>query len=519
MNDKLSHSGSIGEILFEDSPVGVFTFDHTGRVTRCNRAMVKLLGAPDEKTTQLFNVLTLPTVPERIREDVIRKSLEDGQPRNADFEYVSMHGKRSYLRFHFLPVLADDGKVVEGIVAQAIDMSSVRHATEGLRLDSKRESLSLLAGSLSHDLNNIFTTLLGFTSLLSQPRELSPERTAKALRHTRKAAESGADLVGQLLNFTSERSADASAGSFVQALDQTTTLFSYGLPPAVKLTVRKGIADGVWTRGSITKVEQILLNVLLNARDALGPDEGTISVTASTVPTVAPGATPDSPDSKMGFVRVSITDTGSGISADVLPRIFEPYFTTKAQGHGTGLGLSSVWGLLQELGGAQTVESSVSSGTTFQLYFPVTEPQRESTADRTPHLHDLAGNGERILVVEPDSRLSEMLVWLLLKNGYKVLAAENTEHAFELLDTLGNTVNTIIWDLSVADDGFDQMADRAANAAIPLIQLANTGRLSSSSRELPTVTKPFAPTHLLETLATVLSTNSPTGTVDSGPRP
>ncbi len=510
MKDKLSHSGSIGNVLFEDSPVGVFTFDRTGRVTRCNRAMVELLGAPDEKTTHLFNVLTLPTVPERIRDDVIRKTLEDGKPRKADFEYVSMHGKRSYLRFHFLPVLADDGGV-EGVVAQAIDLSSLHHATEGLRRDSKMESLSLLAGSLSHDLNNIFTTLLGFTSLLSQPRELSPERTAKALRHTRKAAESGASLVGQLLNFTSERSAGASACSFTQALEQTTTLFSYGLNPAVVLEISNRVAKGIWVRSSITRVEQILLNILLNARDALGTDEGTISVSASEVSAARPGARPEPPDSKMGFVEVTITDTGCGISPEVLPKIFEPYFTTKEVGHGTGLGLSSVWGLLQELGGAQTVTSAPGEGTTFNLCFPITEPQRESTADLTPQLHDLAGNGERILVVEPDQRLSEMLVWLLLKNGYKALAAETREHAYEILNTLGDTIDGIIYDLSTADGAIDGVVERTANSAISLIQLTNTGRPTSSKRILPTITKPFAPTHLLETLATVLSANRPTG--------
>jgi DNA-binding response OmpR family regulator len=141
----------------------------------------------------------------------------------------------------------------------------------------------------------------------------------------------------------------------------------------------------------------------------------------------------------------------------------------------------------------------------------VTELQRESSADRTPQLHDLAGAGERILVVEPDPRLSEMLVWLLLKNGYKVLAAEHAEHALELLDTLGDTVNAIIWDLSAADAGFQQVVARAEESAMPIIQLANTGRFSSSSPKLPTVTKPFAPTNLLETLATALSTSGPGG--------
>lgn len=508
MKDKLNHSGSIGKVLFEDSPVGVFTFDRDGRVTRSNRAMIELLGAPDEKTTQLFSVLTLPTVPERIREDVIRRSLEDGKPRRAEFEYVSMHGKRSYLRFHFLPVIAVDG-TVEGIVAQAIDVSAVREATEGLRRTSKMDSLSLLAASLSHDLNNIFTTLLGFTSLLAQPQQLSPERTAKALSHTRKAAESGAKLVEQLLNFTSERQADASACGFAQAFVQATTLFSYGLNPTVNLGVESDVSESTWVRGSLTKVEQVLLNVILNAREALAQTEGTITVNASTVSGVPANAAPLPPESGMGFVLVTVEDTGPGIPPEVLPQIFDPHFTTKEPGRGNGLGLSSVWTILRELGGSQRVTSEVGRGTTFELYFPITAPRRESTEDRTPQLHSLAGQGERILVVEPDQQLSEMLVWLLLKNGYKALAAKEIEHSLEIMDTLGDTVQAIIWDLSAGEPDLDRMLKGTGQTVVPVIQLANTGRGAPLHPELPTLTKPFAPPHLLQALAQVLSAKRP----------
>ena len=504
MKERLSHPGSIGEILFEISPVGVFTFDRTGQVTRCNPTMVRLLGSPDEKTTHLFNVLTLPTVPERIREDIVRRCLEDGKARDAEFLYVSMHGKQSYLRFHFLPVLDQSG-VVEGVIAQAIDMSSVRHVAEGLRRSSKMESLSLMAGALSHDLNNIFTTLLGFTSILSRPLELTADRTAKAVSHTRKAAESGAKLVQQLLNFTSERRADASACPFAHALSQTTTLFSYGLPPQIKVMSHRKVPDSLWVRGSATKIEQVLLNILLNARDALEMQQGTISIHATTADEAPADALLCPPHSEMGFVRVAIEDSGSGMTPEVLQRIFEPYFTTKGPERGTGLGLPSVWGILQEVGGGLQVHSSAGSGSTFELYFPVTAPGRESTADQTPQLLSLAGNGERILVVEPDQQLSEMLVWLLLKNGYKALAATGAPHAAELLDSLGESIAAIIWDLSVGGKGLEDVVSRTSGMNLAIIQLTNTGRIAATRQDLPTVAKPFPPSQLLETLATALS--------------
>lgn len=470
--------------------------------------MVRLLGSPDEKTTHLFNVLTLPTVPERIREEIIRHCLADGKPRDAEFLYVSMHGKQAYLRFHFIPVLDEDGGV-DGVVAQAIDMSAVRHVAETLRRGSKMENLSLLAGSLSHDLNNIFTTLLGFTSILSGPLELSAERTARAVSHTRKAAESGAKLVQQLLNFTSERKADASSCPFTHALNQTTTLFSYGLAPQIKLASQCEVADSLWVRGSATKVEQVLLNILLNARDAMENERGTINIHAATVSEAPAEAMLTPPPSKMGWVKLAIEDSGSGMSPEVLQRVFEPYFTTKESGRGTGLGLSSAWGILQEIGGGLGVQSAAGSGTTFDLYFPVTEPRRESTADRTPQLLSLAGNGERILVVEPDPQLSELLVWLLLKNGYKALAAAESSHAAELMDSLGESVAAIIWDLSLGGEEFEAMLSRASGMALPVIQLTNTGRVALSHPDLPAVAKPFPPSHLLETLATALLARCP----------
>ncbi len=504
MDDRLSQNGSIGQTLFEGSPVGVFTFDREGRVLRCNPAMVALLGAPDEKTTQLFNVLTLPTVPARIREDVIRASLNDGKARTVDFEYVSMHGKRSYLRFHFLPIF-DANQEISGVVAQAVDMSAMRHLAEGLRRTSKMESLSLLAGSLAHDLNNIFTTLIGFTSLLSGSRQLSPERTAKAVDHIGKAANSGALLVEQLLNFTSERQAELSACRFQGAFKQAVTLFGYGLGPHIRFSAKEAGDPGLWVRGSLTKVEQVLLNVFLNARDALVDGRGTINVTSTLVGMPPADAVPQPADSPGGFICVTVSDNGGGIPADVLPRIFDPYFTTKEPGRGTGLGLSSVWGILQELGGCARVSSSVAVGTTFELFFPTTETKRETAGDMTPELQSLAGNGERVLVVEPDPQLSEMLVWLLLKNGYKAVAADQPDGALELLGTIGESIDAVIWDRTAAGPGLTRLLAVAGPARIPVMQLTNAGRGPLEHPHLPTVAKPFAPTRLLQVLARTLA--------------
>jgi two-component system, cell cycle sensor histidine kinase and response regulator CckA len=501
--ERLTNAGVLGTELFERGDVGVFTFDREGNVLRANPAMVRLLGSPDEKTTRLFNIFALPTVPRRVKENFVRPALADGQIRTAEFEYVSMHGKRADYRATFLPVV-DDGQVT-GCICQVVDITDLRQATDQLRRTSKMASLSLLAGSLAHDLNNIFTTLLGFASILEAGDEtIEPEKRTRALGFIRKAATSGGNLVEQLLGFTSERRAADSCCALNRALQQAVTLFSYGVPQEVEVSLDSELPS-VWVEGSCTRFEQIVLNVLLNARDAIGKHPGRISISAELHPESPEGVSPKVDSPAEGFVKIVIEDTGSGMSPDVIARVFDPYFTTKEHGRGTGLGLSSVWGILKEVGGGARVTSTAGEGTRFEVFVPVADRKVVPAEERAPVLGSHRGKGERVLVVESAPEIRELLVWILLKNGYKAIAAESCARASDILRAMAETIQCVVFeaDLPVAES--EELLLTLADLEMPTLHVTGIARPLPRTSHTLGLRKPFTPGRFLMALGRLLA--------------
>jgi two-component system cell cycle sensor histidine kinase/response regulator CckA len=491
----------IGAKLFTDGPVGVFVFDRTGQVVRANDAMLRLLGSPDEKTTKLFNVFTLPTLSEKSRQ-ALRAIIDSGEQGVIDIEYLSMHGKKTALFVTVLPV--KDGDETTGAICHAVDNTAMRETMERVKQGGKMESLTLMAGSLAHDLNNIFTTIIGFASLLGTAEgSLPPERRTKGLAMLQNAANSGAQLVEQLVSFTSERAARTPACRFAEAFDRSLSLFSFGLPRELAFAQQRGPDTDVLVRGSTGKLEQIFLNVLINARDAVGKRPGRIEIAARTTTTAPPDALPATPDPPSGYVAVRITDTGMGIAPENLDRIFDPYFTTKPEGKGMGLGLSSVWGILNELGGRIRVESGVGEGATFEIFLPVATSEDREPGEDAPRIAALVGAGQRILVVEQDPSLRTLLVWVLLRNGYKALEAESGERAASLLADAAQSVECVVVDLGMPLLHLD-MFHNEIPPALPVLYLVSPGRRIPARDPSMALRKPFSPQRFLEQLGRLL---------------
>jgi len=492
----------IGSWLFARSETGIFTFDRSGRVLRANPHMLKLLGSPDEETTTTFNVFSLPTMPDRLRE-VMSRVLDTGEMQSIDTDYVSMHGRKSSLRATFIPV-KEDGEVV-GALCHALDISHQKQVEDQLRRTGKMESLSLLAGTLAHDLNNIFTTLLGFSSILAHNGDLQPERRDKALSMVHKAATSGARLVEQLLGFASERQAQDQACEFSKAFEQAVSLFSYGLSPNINLEASSLFPSDGLVRGSITKIEQIILNLAINARDAIGEGQGEIKVLAGFSAMATPQATPRTGDPRRGYARVTITDNGTGISRENLPKIFDPYFSTKATGRGTGLGLSSVWGILRELGGRVHVDSTPGEGSRFDVFLPVATPDERFGQGEVAKTVSVQSRGQRVLVVENDPEVRELLVWILQRNAFKALEADSCSSGAQILDNVGSAVECVIADFDLPSAQLAILDDALKGTGIPVLYLTGSGRMMPRREGSLALRKPFRPKHLLETLARLLN--------------
>lgn len=490
---------NLGALLFERGETGVVSIDSSGQVLRANAAMLRLLGSPGEATTLLFNVFELPTIPPALRKEC-RESLVSGRVHEAQFEYTSMHGKRTHVRMVSIPVMFEE-QFIGGCI-QLFDVSASKAAEDQLRRTSKMESLSLLASSLAHDLNNVFTALVGYSSLLRKPGGLPPSRHAHALEMIEKASGSGARLVENLLSFTSERTAHLPTCSFGDACRQAVALFSCGLPPEIQVECRFEAPD-VRIRGSANKIEHLIINLALNARDAILPRPGAVRFTSRLVDTYPPDCLLRV-TARGRFVELVVEDTGSGIRPENVPRIFDPYFSTKAPGRGTGLGLSSVWGILKELGGTIRVSSTQGVGTLFSVYLPLATEEDDGTHAELPPFGEAFGRGQRVLLVESDSDLGTLLVWVLLRNGYKVLHCASTLQAEGILQNSVHGIDGVVAEDQGLGSSCERFQQKVAASGLPMLRL--TSRPAPLDARSPaTLQKPFRPEQLLDAVSNLFA--------------
>ena len=498
MNTKLSDLATLGSIFFERGEAGIVVIDATGQVIRANPYVLALLGSPGEATTRLFNVFELPTFPASLRRD-LRDTLSAGQRHDTHVDYVSMHGKRIYMRMVSIPLL-EEGRFV-GAMLQLFDMSATKAAEEQLRRTSKMESLSLLAGSLAHDLNNVFTALVGYSSLLRKPGGLPPSRHAHALEMVEKASMSGAKLVENLLSFTSERNAQLPTCEFEEAFKQATALFSCGLPKEIVVETHSTVGQAR-IRGSANKLEHLIINLALNARDAILPRSGTILLEARLVDTYPPDCLLRV-TARGSFVELSVKDDGTGIRPENIQRIFDPYFSTKAPGRGTGLGLSSVWGILKELGGTVRVVSRLGHGSTFSLYLPLATPEDAFASSEVPVVHAMIGAGQRVLLVESDPDLGTLLVWVLLRHGYKVLHCASALQAAGIVESQEHHLDAVVAEDQGIGSSLERFISKVGASKLPLLRLSSRSIPHDRAEEkhMHSLAKPFTPESFLEAVA------------------
>jgi len=319
------------------------------------------------------------------------------------------------------------------------------------------ESIGTLASGIAHDLNNILSPILMATGLLRRTLESDPD-AMRMLQIIENSAERGAGVVKQVLTFA--RGAEGQRVS-IQAkhlLGELSKIMAQTFPRAIDIQMQ--LPKDLWIiNGDPTQLHQVLLNLCVNARDAImsvpAPDHAPEPVRRMTImaentdidqhfASMNPGAT-------LGpHVVVSVSDTGTGMSSEVMDKIFDPFFTTKEPGKGTGLGLATVIGIVKSHGGFLTVQSEVGQGTTFKVYVPAAKSATESGAT-TENVEPIeSGNGELILVVDDEVPIREALVSTLESNGYHCFTAEDGSDALAVYFSRRDEINLIVTDLAMA---------------------------------------------------------------------
>lgn len=309
------------------------------------------------------------------------------------------------------------------------EMERRAQAEESLRRAQRLEALGRLSGGIAHDFNNILTVLMAQSALLQDEARAGgrfDENARVQLADIQASAERASLLTRRLLGF-----ARPAAGR-PRTLEPRATLMR--LEPVLRRVIPENIRleippsePGLAVSIDPDQLEQVLLNLVLNARDAM-PSGGTLRVEVSR--RAADAAPAAGPDGGRGWVRLAVSDTGAGIAPEDRDRIFDPFFTTKDLGHGTGLGLSTVHGIVTQAGGTIEVESAPDRGTTLRVELPAVEPEAEGPASsRTP---DTMGGSGTVLVCEDEAPVRAVLESVLTRAGYQVLAADRPERAIEL---------------------------------------------------------------------------------------
>jgi PAS domain S-box-containing protein len=383
-----------------------------------------------------------------------------------------------WIRSRAFPIRDASGNVVR-VAGIAMDITAQRHLEQQLAHAQRLESIGRLAGGIAHDFNNLLTTILGTVDM-----QLMEESPSAALREDlaaiKDAGERAATLTSQLLAFARRQTVAPAQLDVAEVARQTEQLLRRVIGEHVELSTVLDREPCVVVADR-AQLEQVLVNLVINARDAM-PHGGRLSIEARNVSVGLPGSDPALRRAELDpgeYVMLAISDTGAGISSEVLPHVFEPFFTTKHLGRGTGLGLATCYGIVQQAGGVILVDTQVGAGTTFTILLPRAIPERAepSVLQRSA---SVSGGTETVLFVEDDPAVRRVGVHILAGHDYSVLAAESGAQALDQVASHAGPIQLLVTDVVMPKMSGPELARRLRASQPDLLVLYCSGYTEDS---------------------------------------
>lgn len=421
-----------------------------GIIVYTNPKFAEMFGyEPEEMIGKHASILHYPT--SRSPEDTARKILEildkKGQWQ-GEIQNIKKDGTPFWC---YASVVAFDhsrhGKV---LVAVHNDITERKRAEEEKNLlesrlmqAQKMEAIGALAGGIAHDFNNILSIILGYADLA---REEAPPDTEykKDIEQILLAADRAKELVKQILAFSRQTQVERMPMKIQPLLKESLKMLRSSIPTTISITESIDPVSGT-VLADPTQIHQILMNLCTNAYHAMSDEGGALSVTLKTS-FIEPNNPLPLPSGE--YIELIVSDTGCGIGPDVIGKIFDPYFTTKEIGQGTGMGLAIIHGIIKNYGGTITVESKLGQGSAFHVYFPVIT---EETLPQTKDSEDIFGGQERILFIDDEAILAEMGKNMLEKLGYHVTVRRSSLEALQTFQNNPEAFDLVITDQTMPD--------------------------------------------------------------------
>ncbi|HSR29493.1 MAG TPA: GAF domain-containing protein [Anaerolineae bacterium] len=440
----------------------------------------------------------------------VSQILSAGQTWKGRFVNVARDGSPYTADSTISPVRDQRGKVVNFVV-------TLRNVTRELELErqfqqaQKMEALGRLAGGIAHDFNNLLTVIHLSTRLLE--RKLEPaDASLDHVRNIREAGEQAAKLTRQLLSFSRPEVNEPRALDLSQVVGDLSKMLHRIIGEDITLVTQ--LADALWPiRIDPAQIEQVVMNLVVNARDAM-PCGGTLTIETKNVTLSQAYATSYVNVQPGDHVLLMVHDTGQGMSIEVRAHLFEPFFTTKEEGRGTGLGLSTVFGIVSRIGGHIQVESQVGWGTTFKIYLPRDKEVKTRPTDQVLRSSgEPASRGqETVLVVEDDASVRHLAVRVLKSHGYRALEAGNGLEALQICGQQSGPLHLVLTDVVMPLMNGMELAERLRDQQPELAVLYMSGYADGAipqQGELPANTaflsKPFTVETLIQKVRALLS--------------
>jgi signal transduction histidine kinase len=409
-----------------------------------------------------------PGMPDFVREAVTRVAAGDTFEQEVMVNLPT--GVRTF-NFAMRPVIDDDGAVV-AIVPEATELTDQRLAEEQLRQSQKMEAVGQLTGGIAHDFNNMLAVIVGGLNLLQRRLERGETNVQHYIDASLEGATRAADLVQRLLAFSRQQPLKPEPLDANRMVADMRELLARTLGEHVRIETVGGA--GLWkVHADLVQLENVVLNLCVNARDAMPEGGGRLTIeTANAFIDEYYSRENQVPSGQ--YVMIAVTDTGMGMTSEVMARAFDPFFTTKSVGKGTGLGLSQVFGFVRQSGGHVKLYSEPGVGTTVKVYLPRYYGEGSAAEPRRPSPVTSGHASEVVLVVEDEERVRNFSVEALRDLGYTVLEAAGAAEAMSVIQS-GVAITLLFTDVVMPEMTGRQLAQRALALRPGLKVLYTTG--------------------------------------------
>jgi PAS domain S-box-containing protein len=491
---------------FADSHIGFVLTDTRGGMMEVNRAFCEITGYAEHEL--LGKQVRAITHPEDIEESArMFDQVATRQLPSAIYEkrYLRQDGSTVWVQVSAALVLGPGGREPNQVITLVADITKAKRLELEFRQAQKMEAVGRLAGGVAHDFNNLLTVIGGYSHMLLTD-DTAGDAAREPIRQIAEAADRASAITGQLLAFSRQRAAEPRNIDINSVVADLERMLKRLLGEDMELALSLEPASGQ-IRADRTQIEQVIMNLAVNARDAM-PDGGRLVVETASVGVDEALASRHIGLTPGEHVLLTVSDNGCGMTTDVQAHLFEPFFTTKAPGKGTGLGLSTVYGIVQQHGGKILVFSEVGRGTTFKLFFPkihaAGEPENAAPSPQATRV-----GTETVLLVEDNKGVREYVRVVLEQQGYNLLVAEDGAAALELACNHPGEISLLLTDVVMPLMRGPRLAGRLRELW-PSLKVLYMSGYAELSREVDLgrgdaiIQKPFSPSAIAERVREIL---------------